>query len=73
MNVAQPCRSASIGRITSPHTDGRMSAYSSSTTPSRYGPRSRFGLSAPWMRMRAPLISSTQSSLSLLVRIDGPA
>jgi hypothetical protein len=35
MNTAQPCRSASAGRMISDHTRGSMSAYSSSTTPSR--------------------------------------
>ena len=35
MNTAQPCRSASAGRMISDHTRGSMSAYSSSTMPSR--------------------------------------
>ena len=33
MNTAQPRLSASVGRNTSPQTDGRMSAYSSGKRP----------------------------------------
>jgi hypothetical protein len=35
MNTAQPRRSASAGRMISDHTRGSMSAYSSSTIPSK--------------------------------------
>ena len=35
MKIAQPLRSESAGRTTSVHVRGCMSAYSSSTTPSR--------------------------------------
>src|SRR5215472_14556556 len=35
MKTAQPCRSTKAGRMISDHTRGSMSAYSTSTTPSR--------------------------------------
>src|SRR6516225_11639437 len=66
MNVAQPRRSANIGRTTSCQTSGFMSANSSRTTPSRYGPRNASGLSAPYRRIMEPLTRSTRNSDSFL-------